>query len=159
MFSSTSFLSWAIYRKYFITILIGFWLEIWMVYMGNTLLSGFFVRYIGHYPAHIYRNLIIIPFYLYAAKHYVLTIDDQDFIVRPWITGVTWVSLSIVCDFTIWHFFFKFPMNYLIYQFAFWKGWLYSLELLALLISVPSMDWYVRKYYEYGNPAEMNTYG
>jgi len=115
------------------------------------------VPYTGHYLAHIYRNLIIIPFYFYAAKHYVLLVEEQEFNVMPWLTGVVWVVLSITCDISFWYFLFDFPLDYLIHQFAFWRGRLYSVELLALLISVPLMERYVRRYYEYEYPTEMNT--
>ncbi len=149
MFSTMSFLTWMIYRRFYITILLGFWFEIWLVYILNNLLSGYFVQYIGHYPAHVYRNLIIIPFYIYAARIYVLLVKEQGFKLRPWLTGTVWVSLSIIADFSLWHFVFDFSWNYLINQFALWNGRLYSLELLALLVSVPVMDRYFRRYYRY----------
>ncbi len=120
-----------------------FWLLAWMVYIVNNLFSGYVLaEWIGSYPAHIYRNISIIPVYLLIARYYVDKVKFEGYDPRPLLTGFIWLTLSIVVDYIFWRV-FGFRTRYLLQQFMFWNGRLYSLELFALFLAPPIMNVYV----------------
>jgi hypothetical protein len=91
----------------------------------------------GEYAAHVYKTAVAVPWILAFSRLHAARSGGEGSARRAWGVGATWLGLSAVFELLLGHYVFRSPWERLIADYRFWKGRLWVLVLMALLLGPP----------------------
>jgi len=127
-----------------------FWFLMVLIAIGNGFFGDLVVaRAVGEYRAHLYKTLFIIAVIFIGARIYVMKTAGLVAGGSPWYlpalsAGLLWLCSSIVFEFFVGHYAFRFPWQKLFADYRIWEGRLWSL-VLASEVAMPLINAWLRK--------------
>lgn len=127
-----------------------FWFVMVLIAIGNGFFGDLVVaRLIGDYMAHLYKTFFIITVIFIGARIYVLKTAALAAHGAPWYqsalsAGLLWLCSSIVFEFIVGHYIFRFPWHKLLADYRIWEGRLWSL-VLASEVAMPLLNAWLLK--------------
>lgn len=121
----------------------------WFVMVLIAIANGFFGQFvlekvIGDYATHIYKTIFIIAVIFVFSRFYVRwTAGDSPIWYFPALAaGLQWLFSSIIFEFFVGHYVFRFPWERLFADYRIWEGRLWSLVLASEVIA-PLVNAYI----------------
>ncbi|MFQ5736428.1 MAG: hypothetical protein ACE5GY_06145 [Thermodesulfobacteriota bacterium] len=121
----------------------------WFVMVVIAIANGFFgdlvvSRLIGGYRAHLYKTFFIITVIFVFSRVYLrMSWAGGLPVYLPALSaGLLWLSCSIIFEFIIGHYVFRFPWSKLFADYRIWQGRLWSL-VLASEVALPLLNAYL----------------
>jgi hypothetical protein len=92
----------------------------------------------GEYGAHLYKTAVALPWILAVSRLHARRTGGDGSAHGAWGVGLTWLGLSGGFELVVGHYVFRSPWERLIADYRPWRGRLWVLVLLALLLGPPA---------------------
>ena len=127
-----------------------FWFVMVLIAIGNGFFGDLVVaRFTGDYKAHLYKTFFIITVIFIGSRIYLGQTAGLVAGGAPWYlpalsAGLLWLCSSIVFEFFVGHYIFRFPWQKLFADYRIWEGRLWSL-VLASEVAMPLLNAWLLK--------------
>lgn len=123
---------------------LGWALAVWAGMVVFAVGNGFFGELVvgprlGEYAGHLYKTVLAVVVIFIVSRYFVgylsAQVPEGELFMRAVVTGAFWMVLSMNFEFLAGHYVFGFPWEKLLADYRIWQGRLWSLVLLAELVS------------------------